>query len=171
MRCIVYKKFLLMPVIAAICMPLCASAYAADPEPAAAPAANPAAPAPDAAAAKPAPAVSETTGTIYFFRPSKFVGAAIGFIVREGTTELGKLRNGKYFILHAKPGTHEYVVHSETKDVLTLEVEAGQTYYVEGTLGAGILAGRPNLSPSDQNTFDSLKSKLKQVEPMSDEKN
>jgi hypothetical protein len=114
-----------------------------------------------------APAASGETGTIVFFRPSKFVGGAVGFKVREGDKELGKLRNGKYFILKVSPGTHEYVVHSETKDTLVLEVEAGQTYYVQGTLGVGIVAGRPNLSPSDAATFEAAKPKLKEVPPLS----
>ena len=124
-------------------------------------AAEPAAAAPGAAA--------EGTATVIFFRPRKFVGAAIGFKVRENGTEMGKLRNGKYFSLKVKPGTHAYDVHGETKDVLTLEVEAGQTYYVQGTLGVGIVAGRPNLSPSDQSTFDSMKDKLKEVAPLADD--
>jgi hypothetical protein len=52
-------------------------------------------------------------------------------------------------------------VHGETKDVLTIEVEAGETYYVLGSLGMGIVAGRPNLSPSDEATFVSMSGKLK----------
>ena len=98
---------------------------------------------------------------IVFFRESKFVGAAIGFKVREGENELGKLRSGKYFIANVEPGKHEYNVHGETKDVLTMEVEAGETYYVLGSLGMGIVAGRPNLSPSDEATFVSMSGKLK----------
>ena len=98
---------------------------------------------------------------IVFFRPSKFTGAAIGFKVREGETELGKLRNGKYFVANVEPGTHQYTVHSEAKDILTLEVEAGETYYVQGTITMGFMAGRPNLSPSDQVTFDGMAGKLK----------
>jgi hypothetical protein len=98
---------------------------------------------------------------IVFFRPSKFTGAAIGFKVREGETELGKLRNGKYFVANVEPGTHQYTVHSEAKDILTLEVEAGETYYVQGTITMGFMAGRPNLSPSDQATFDGMAGKLK----------
>ena len=113
---------------------------------------DPPAAAADAAAGK---------GTVIFFRPSKMLGAAIGFKVREGETELGRLRNGKYFVLQVEPGSHSYTVHSEAKDVLTIEVEAGETYYVKGTIGAGILAGRPNLSPSDAATFEGLKAKLK----------
>ncbi|HEY0505086.1 DUF2846 domain-containing protein [Lysobacter soli] len=98
---------------------------------------------------------------IVFFRESKFVGAAIGFKVREGENELGKLRSGKYFVANVEPGKHEYNVHGETKDVLTMEVEAGETYYVLGSLGMGIVAGRPNLSPSDEATFVSMSGKLK----------
>jgi hypothetical protein len=98
---------------------------------------------------------------IVFFRESKFVGGAIGFKVREGETELGKLRSGKYFVANVEPGKHEYNVHGETKDVLTIEVEAGETYYVLGSLGMGIVAGRPNLSPSDEATFVSMSGKLK----------
>ncbi|MCU0760130.1 MAG: DUF2846 domain-containing protein [Steroidobacteraceae bacterium] len=104
--------------------------------------------------------------TIVFFRPKKLMGAALGFKVREGKTELGKLRNGKYFVLQVSPGVHEYTVQGETKDVLTLEPEAGQTYYVEGTLGMGVVAGRPNLAPSSAEAFEAIKAKLEQVEPI-----
>lgn len=103
-------------------------------------------------------------GQIVFFRPSSFKGAAIGFKVREGETELGKLRNGRYFVAQVTPGAHEYTVHSEAKDVLNMEVEAGETYYVQGTITMGLMAGRPNLSPSDQATFDGMYEKLKAAE-------
>lgn len=106
-------------------------------------------------------AAPEGHGQIVFFRPSKMAGGAIGFKVREGDVELGKLRSGKYFVANVEPGVHEYVVHSEAKDILTMEVEAGETYYVQGTLTMGILAGRPNLSPSDEATFNGMSKKLK----------
>ena len=100
-------------------------------------------------------------GQIVFFRPSKFAGSAVGFKVREGSTELGKLRSGKYFVASIDPGTHEYTVHSESEDVLTMEVEPGETYYVQGTLTMGLMVGRPNLSPSDEATFNGMAEKLK----------
>lgn len=103
----------------------------------------------------------EGKGQIVFFRPSKFAGAAVGFVVREGETDLGKLRSGNYFIAAVEPGTHQYTVHSEAKDVLTLEVEAGETYYVQGSIAMGFMVGRPNLSPSDQAAFDAAAPKLK----------
>lgn len=136
---------------------LCATMGAAAEDPASTPAADP-----SAAAA----AVGEGQATIVFFRPKKLMGAAVGFKVREAGVELGKLRNGTYFVLKVAPGRHQYVVHSETEDVLTLEAEAGETYYVQGSLGMGVVAGRPNLSPSDQATFDSMKAKLKEKPPL-----
>lgn len=103
-------------------------------------------------------------GQIVFFRPKKFAGGAIGFKVREGETELGKLRSGKYFIAAVEPGVHEYRVHSEAEDVLTMEVEDGETYYVQGTITMGVLTGRPNLSPSDAATFEGMADSLKLAE-------
>lgn len=98
---------------------------------------------------------------IVFFRPAKMTGALIGFKVREAGKELGVLKNGNYFVLSVEPGKHEYAVRSEAKDVLTLDVEAGEVYYVAGSISMGILAGRPNLSPSSDADFQSVRDKLK----------
>lgn len=125
------------------------------PAPAAAPA-----PAPKAASA-PAANAGSGTGTVVFFRESKFAGMAISFKVREGQTELGKLSSGSYFVANLPAGAHEFTVHSEAKDVMNLEVDAGETYYIQGSISMGFLAGRPNLAPSDAATFTSMKAKLK----------
>ncbi|NDK37938.1 hypothetical protein DT603_03675 [Pseudoxanthomonas gei] len=122
-----------------------------------------------AVAAAPAGAIGAAPagkGQIVFFREKKFAGAAINYKVREGETELGKLSSGTYFVHVADPGAHEYTVHSEAKDILNLEVEAGETYYVIGSITMGFMAGRPNLSPSDQAVFDGMSSKLKPAKPI-----
>lgn len=138
-------------------------------------------PAQDAAPAAPAaapaagldPKVAAAVGTppegkahVVFFRPSKFVGAAVGFKVRENDVELGKLRNGNYFVLAVEPGEHTYVVHSETKDVTPIEAEAGETYFLSGSISMGVMAGRPNLSPSDAAAFAAALPKLKPSKPL-----
>ena len=162
---------------------LCAvaiAAFAQDTTPTAAPATAPAtaetAEQPAVQAAPAATAVSdlpegllappEGKGQIVFFRPSKFVGGGVGYKVREDEIELGKLSNGSYFVHVAEPGAHAYVVHSEAKDVLNIEVEAGETYFVVGGVTMGILAGRPNLSPSDQAAFTAIAAKLKPAKPL-----
>lgn len=159
--------------LAAVALSFAFAAVAQDSAPAGEEAAAPAEP----AAAQPAEATAlptgiqppaEGMGQIVFFRPSKMLGAALGFIVREGETELGKLRNATYFVAQVAPGAHAYVVHSEAKDVLNIEVEAGETYFVTGTLGMGIVAGRPNLSPSTQEAFEAVAKKLKPAKPLKD---
>ncbi|MCL6713621.1 DUF2846 domain-containing protein [Pseudomonas sp. R2.Fl] len=153
-----------------------APAEAADAAPSPAPQEQ-AAPAPATAADAPAPASQSKgaiaiaapeagKGQIVFFREKKFAGAAVNYIVREGETELGKLSSGSYFVVAVEPGAHAYTVHSEAKDVLNLEVEAGETYYVIGGITMGFLAGRPNLSPSDQAAFDAMSGKLKPSKPL-----
>lgn len=153
-----------------------APAEAADAAPSPAPQEQ-AAPAPATVADAPAPASQSKgaiaiaapeagKGQIVFFREKKFAGAAVNYIVREGETELGKLSSGSYFVVAVEPGAHAYTVHSEAKDVLNLEVEAGETYYVIGGITMGFLAGRPNLSPSDQAAFDAMSGKLKPSKPL-----
>lgn len=103
---------------------------------------------------------------VVFFRPSAFKGAAIGFIVREGEAELGKLRNANFFTVQVEPGKHEYTVHSEAKDITTIEAEEGETYFLSGEINMGFMAGRPNLSPSDLNAFRTAFPKLKPSKPL-----
>jgi hypothetical protein len=105
---------------------------------------------------------------VVFFRPGKFIGSAIGFKVREGETELGKLRNAKYFTIQVEPGKHVYAVHSEAEDLTTMEAEADETYFFSGELNMGVVAGRPNLSPSSFEAFKAAFPKLKKAKPLDD---
>jgi len=71
------------------------------------------------------------------------MGGAIGFIVREGEAELGRLRSGNDFVIAAQPRKHACTVHSEAADNTTLEVEEGETYFV-----AAFEETLPKLEPS-----------------------
>ena len=135
-------------------------------QPAPQPAVQSAPPAEASADAKPAvatgkvPAPPPGKGQVVFFRPSRFGGMALSFSIHEGDTGVGKLGNGSYFVLVADPGPHAYSIQSEATDTLNLEVEAGETQYVQQTIGVGILMGRPHLTPSDQAAFDKLSLKV-----------
>lgn len=98
---------------------------------------------------------------IVFFRASRFAGAAISFKVRENEVELGKLKSGSYILAQVEPGKHTYSVHSEAKDITNIEVEAGETYFVAGTITMGFMAGRPNLTPSTATAFQAEMKKMK----------
>jgi multidrug efflux pump subunit AcrA (membrane-fusion protein) len=109
-----------------------------------------------------AEAAAPATGRIIFFRPRKMMGGAIVFKVREGDAVLGKLSSGSFFTVDVPAGTHSYYAKSEGKDdTLVMEVEAGETYYVSGSISMGVMAGQGNLSPSDQAAFDEANKKKK----------
>lgn len=145
-------------LISAVAQAEDAIAPAGDTTAPAAVAAEPAAPAATTAPVIGKPAAGK--GQIVFFRPTKLMGAVISFKVREEKQELGVLHNGTYFVLDAEPGKHSYVVHSEAKDVVTLEVEAGEVYYVRGSINMGFMLARPNLSPSTAAAFEAENGKL-----------
>ena len=100
-------------------------------------------------------------GQVVFYRTGGFVGAAISCNVRENDALVGGLSGGKYFVVNFEPGKHVFTTKSEAKDTLNMEIESGETYYVRCQIGAGIMAGRPNLSPVDKAAFDEKSAGLK----------
>jgi len=102
-------------------------------------------------------------GQIVFFRPSG-MGMAMGCTVKEGETKVSSLGNGKYVVVVAEPGTHEYLVRSEAKDALTLLVEADETQFVRCHIKMGIMAGRPDIAPSTPEEFAGASEHLKLVD-------
>lgn len=109
------------------------------------------------------PAPPAGKGQIVFYRQGG-LGPLISCAVKEGEEKLSSLPPGKYFVLVAEPGKHSYVVSSESKDVLNVEVEADETQYARCTITMGVFAGRPNLSPAQKSEFDAASPKLKMVE-------
>lgn len=114
----------------------------------------------DNAAAAPA-SDAATTGTVVFFREKKMMGAAISYKVRENGVELCKLGSGSFCTVKVPVGKHAYVTKTEATDVLNMEVESGETYYVQASISMGVMAGHSNLAPSTKDVFDGMKAKLK----------
>lgn len=107
------------------------------------------------------PAPAPGTGQVVFFRPGKFVGAAIRCTVREDGKMVGRVGNGNYFVLPATPGAHRFTTKTEATDTLNIEVEPDETTYVKCAIGMGVVAGRPNLSPATAEDFGKVAHKIK----------
>ena len=107
------------------------------------------------------PTAAPATGKVVFFRKGGLFGAAISCAVFENGVKVSSLSPGKYFEIDAAEGIHQYSVRSEATDTLRIEVEAGETYYNECSIGLGVLAGRPNLAPVDEARWNEKKAKLK----------
>lgn len=103
--------------------------------------------------AGPLPTPPAGQGQIVFFRPGSLFGAGLGCTVHEGEPEIARLGSGKYFVVAEAPGKHEFSTRGEASDRLTMEVEAGETYFVKCNIGMGVISGRANLSPSDEAAF------------------
>lgn len=107
------------------------------------------------------PAPPTGKGQIIFFRKGGLFGAAISCAVHENGAKITSLPPGKYNVHVAEPGIHQYSVKSEATDTLRIEIEPGETYYSQCNITMGVMAGRPNLSPSDKPAFEKLSAKLK----------
>lgn len=121
-------------------------------------------PAPAPAAPVMIPAPPTGMSQVVFFRPSA-MGMAISCNIRENGKMLGTTNNGRYFVLVTTPGPHAFTTKSEATDTLNMEAEADETSYVKCKIAAGFMAGRPNLSPSTKDEFDTKSAKLKLSDP------
>ena len=142
-----------------------AAAEAAPAPPAPAAEANPAAASPPQASMAQAPVVANPAhglltpppagkGQVVFFRSRSMYGGAVWYTVKENGHKLGDLSSGAFFVLPEDPGAHVFTAATENKDTLRMEVEAGETYYVRGTVQMGILVGEASIAPSDEDSFE-----------------
>ena len=84
---------------------------------------------------------------VHLYRPSRMAGFAIGYDVRLNDSVAYRARNGSRLDLRrSRPGTVTLSAKTETREELTLNLEAGREYYVRCTIGAGALVGRPHLT-------------------------
>lgn len=112
------------------------------------------------------PAPPAGKGQIVFFRPGG-MGFALGCSVNENGQKISSLGAGKYFIMVTEPGTHQYSVKSEAKDVLALEVEPDETQYASCKIKMGIMVGRPDIRPATADEFKASKGlKMVDIEDM-----
>ena len=105
-------------------------------------------------------------GQVVFFRKPLFSLVPFNWIAREGTTEVCEMEAGTYCIAFVDPGTHTYEVHSEAKNDVTIEVDAGETYYLIGGISMGFVVNHPTISPAQKAQFDALSARLKPIPPI-----
>ena len=94
------------------------------------------------------PPNNPNVGLIYFYRDSEFIASLRGIYIDVNGKRVGALNSGTYFVYEAAPG--ETVVSVENrlgKDTSrTIQVEAGQSYYVKGGLKMGLWDAVPYIN-------------------------
>ena len=97
-----------------------------------------------------APLAQSEKGQVVFYRPGRAKGAAIRFEIQDGAKgSIGTLSNGAVIRMELEPGSHTFTVRAPSvdgSDVITLNVLAGEIYYVKGEILWGWPAGRPKFS-------------------------
>ena len=95
------------------------------------------------------------------------MGFAIGCSVNEKGQRVSSLGAGRYFVMVAGPGRHEFTVKSEAKDSLAIEAEAGKIQYAICRIKMGIMVGRPDLALTNEAEFrQHIKLKLVDADDM-----
>ena len=92
------------------------------------------------------PTAKPNQGLVVFYRMSAFAGKAVRFNVNHAEGTLGQLLSGTYLYKHLDPGVHNFFVQGvslDGQDSITVNVEAGKTYYIKGEVLMGWPAGRP----------------------------
>lgn len=107
--------------------------------------------------------VPENMGMVYIYRPSSFVGGGISYDVKVAETPVVTLYNGGYYPYLSKPGEVEFWAETESKSSVTLDIKAGESYYIKGTVGVGFIVGRPHLMLVSQEVAESEISKCKLI--------
>jgi len=94
---------------------------------------------------KPESGSAADKATIYVYRDFNVFGGGATYMVSGNGVPIASLPAGGYFVYHAPPGEVQLSAKSEATTSVTVEAKAGEVYYVKGTIGVGILVGRPHL--------------------------
>jgi hypothetical protein len=89
---------------------------------------------------------------VYIYRTAIPIGVAVAYEVMAGEQKVVSLQNGGYYPCLVTPGSVEFWAMTEAKSSVTLNLEAGKTYYIRGSVTMGFFVGHPLLEiiPADQ---------------------
>ena len=92
-------------------------------------------------------------GLVVFSRKSSMKGKAIQFNMKQDGRPIGQLKSGTTIKVPLAPGSYNFTVQAPSldgADFLTINVEAGWTYKVEGKILWGWPTGRPKFQLTSQ---------------------
>jgi hypothetical protein len=90
--------------------------------------------------------IPDNSGVVYIYRPASYgPGFAVSYDINVGDNAIVYLANGCYYPYFTKAGEIEFWAETESKASVTLDVKAGQIYYIKGSVGMGFFVGRPHL--------------------------
>ncbi len=95
------------------------------------------------------PAAEPDKGLVIFYRMSSMSGKTMRFDISYEGGSIGQLLSGTVLHKQLEPGKHSFStqgVSVDGADSITVNIEAGETYYFKGRILPGWPAGRPKFS-------------------------
>jgi hypothetical protein len=100
------------------------------------------------------PEAKPDQGLVVFYRSKSAKGAAVRFQISEsGGVSTGNLTNGSMFYKYYEAGQKTFDVSTPSiagSDLITLDIVAGETYFLRGKILWGWPAGRPSFSQEQE---------------------
>ncbi len=95
------------------------------------------------------PTAEPGKGLAIFYRMSSMSGGAMRFDISDEEGSIGQLLNGTVLHKQLEPGEHSFSTQGlsvDGVDSITVNVEAGKTYYFKGSVLPGWPTGRPKFA-------------------------
>ncbi len=107
------------------------------------------------------PTAKPDKGLVVFYREKKVKGKAMRFQITDSSgVSVGALSSGSMFYQYYDPGQKTFDVRSPSvdgSDLITLDIVAGETYFVRGEILWGWPTGRPKFSrPSESQALSDI---------------
>lgn len=99
------------------------------------------------------PEVKPDKGLVVFYRLKSMKGAAVHMLVNSSDGAAGNLTSGSMFYQYYEPGQRTFDVSTPSvagSDLIMLDINAGETYFVRGEILMGWPVGRPRLSQEQE---------------------
>jgi hypothetical protein len=85
----------------------------------------------------------DSLATVHFYRLGKYEGLYVGYDVKHNSQVIGRIKLRNMFTYHCPPGLQTFSASTEDEASFKINIIAGETYYVECGIAAGV-AGRPS---------------------------
>ena len=101
------------------------------------------------------PEARSDQGLVVFYRNKRATGSVIRMQITTSDGAAGTLSNGSMFYQYYQPGQRTFDVSTPSvagSDLISLNIEPGQTYFIRGEILLGWPAGRPRLTQESEST-------------------
>lgn len=85
----------------------------------------------------------DSPATVYFFRQGKFGGSFIGYDVKHQGNVIGRIKSNSVFSYQSPAGLQTFSATTESESSIKIELQPGQTYFIECGIALGVAVGRP----------------------------